>query len=59
MVATLGHRRQLCFWGWGYEDAGLSEAEQTHVVNLATQLAQPPRRVPLRSWMSLNCARRV
>jgi alkyldihydroxyacetonephosphate synthase len=38
MVATLGHRRQLCFWGWGYEDAGLSEAEQTHVVNLATQL---------------------
>jgi alkyldihydroxyacetonephosphate synthase len=38
MVATLGHRRELCFWGWGYADAGLSEAEKTHVVNLATQL---------------------
>ena len=38
MVATLGHRKELCFWGWGYADAGLTEAEQTHVVNLATQL---------------------
>tara|TARA_R110001592_G_scaffold363372_1_gene686129 strand:- start:250811 stop:252511 length:1701 start_codon:yes stop_codon:yes gene_type:complete len=38
MVATLGHRRELCFWGWGYADAGLSEAEQTHVAKLAAQL---------------------
>tara|TARA_R110001599_G_scaffold353815_1_gene598834 strand:+ start:80671 stop:82374 length:1704 start_codon:yes stop_codon:yes gene_type:complete len=38
MVATLGHRRELCFWGWGYADAGLSEVEQTHVAKLAAQL---------------------
>ena len=21
MTATMGHRRKLCFWGWGYADA--------------------------------------
>ena len=49
MVDTLGHRRELCFWGWGYADAGLSAAEQSHVAQLAGQLgtgatpAPPPR----------------
>jgi alkyldihydroxyacetonephosphate synthase len=38
MTATLAHRRELCFWGWGYADAGLSDAEETHVASLAGQL---------------------
>jgi len=49
MVDTLGHRRELCFWGWGYVDDGLTAAEQSHVAQLAGQLgtgatpAPPPR----------------
>jgi len=49
MTATLGHRRELCFWGWGYADAGLTAAEQAHVQKLAGQLGAgvtpgaPPR----------------
>ena len=38
MEATLGHRRELCFWGWGYADDGLTAAEQSHVAQLAGQL---------------------
>lgn len=38
MEATLGHRRKLCFWGWGYADDGLTAAEQSHVAQLAGQL---------------------
>ena len=47
--ATLAHRRELCFWGWGYADAGLTPAEQSQVAGLAGQLgtgatpAPPPR----------------
>ncbi|MCB1855852.1 MAG: FAD-binding oxidoreductase [Halieaceae bacterium] len=36
--ATLAHRRELCFWGWGYADAGLTPAEQSQVAGLAAQL---------------------
>ncbi|MBP6700081.1 MAG: FAD-binding oxidoreductase [Halioglobus sp.] len=38
MTATLGHRRELCFWGWGYADAGLTANEQSRVQQLAAQL---------------------
>ncbi len=38
MPDTLSHRKELCFWGWGYADAGLSVAEQSHVEKLAEQL---------------------
>ena len=27
MMDTLAHRKELCFWGWGCQEAGLSEAE--------------------------------
>ena len=36
--ATLAHRRELCFWGWGYADAGLTPAAQSQVAGLAAQL---------------------
>lgn len=35
MTDSLAHRKRLCFWGWGYEEEGLSPAERTHVVQLA------------------------
>jgi alkyldihydroxyacetonephosphate synthase len=38
MADTLAHRRELCFWGWGYNDAGLSPQEETHVADLAAGL---------------------
>ena len=38
MVDTLAHRRELCFWGWGYADQGLSPEEETHVAQLAAGL---------------------
>jgi alkyldihydroxyacetonephosphate synthase len=38
MPDTLAHRKELCFWGWGYADAGLTATELTHVKKLATQL---------------------
>ena len=38
MPDTLAHRKELCFWGWGYADAGLTAAEQSHVETLAEQL---------------------
>jgi alkyldihydroxyacetonephosphate synthase len=59
MVATLGHRKKLCFWGWGYEDAGLTGAEQTHVVNLAAQLgaSSTPGAVPQLDDFALRAPR--
>jgi hypothetical protein len=38
MPDTLAHRKELCFWGWGYADAGLTAPEQAHVEKLAGQL---------------------
>jgi len=35
MADTLAHRRELCFWGWGYADEGLSAAEEAHVAKLS------------------------
>jgi alkyldihydroxyacetonephosphate synthase len=32
------HRRELCFWGWGYEDEALSSAEKEHLGHMAGQL---------------------
>ena len=38
MAETLAHRRKLCFWGWGYNDDGLTSQEQAHVAQLANGL---------------------
>ena len=38
MTNTLAHRKELCFWGWGYEDESLSPAEMEHIGRLATML---------------------
>jgi len=35
MSATLGHRRKLCFWGWGYEDEALTDTEIEHLREMA------------------------
>ncbi|MEM6581548.1 MAG: FAD-binding oxidoreductase [Pseudomonadota bacterium] len=43
MPNTLGHRKELCFWGWGYADAGLTSEEETHVQQLASQLGATSR----------------
>jgi alkyldihydroxyacetonephosphate synthase len=34
-TGTLGHRKKLCFWGWGYEDEALSAGELDHLKHLA------------------------
>ena len=38
MPATLSHRKELCFWGWGYADEGLSRAEEEQAAGLAARL---------------------
>ncbi|MEJ2161731.1 MAG: hypothetical protein P8X53_14845, partial [Chromatiales bacterium] len=38
MKATSAHRKELCFWGWGYADEGLSSAEREQVALLAKGL---------------------
>ena len=38
MPDTLAHRRELCFWGWGYADEALSPEEETLVAQLAAGL---------------------
>lgn len=38
MTATLGHRRILRFWGWGYADEELLPAEQERLTYLAQRL---------------------
>lgn len=38
MKATSAHRKELCFWGWGYADEGLSSAEREQVARLAKGL---------------------
>ena len=35
MVDTLAHRKELCFWGWGYTDEALTPDEEKHVGQLA------------------------
>ncbi len=50
MAATLGHRRELCFWGWGYADAGLTDAEQAHVQNWPASWGRRSLLVRLPGW---------
>jgi alkyldihydroxyacetonephosphate synthase len=38
MTATLGHRRALRFWGWGYADEDLREAERERLRQMAARL---------------------
>ena len=38
MSDSLGHRRKLCFWGWGYEDEALTAPEVEHLREMAKML---------------------
>ena len=38
MSDTLGHRRKLCFWGWGYEDEALTGDEISHLKGMAQMI---------------------
>ncbi len=38
MSDTLGHRRKLCFWGWGYEDEALTAGEIDHLKGMAQMI---------------------
>ncbi len=38
MNDSLGHRRKLCFWGWGYEDEALSAEEVGRLRDMAQLL---------------------
>jgi alkyldihydroxyacetonephosphate synthase len=38
MTATLSHRKELCFWGWGYTDEALQPAEAGPLAHLAAGL---------------------
>ncbi|HXU99330.1 MAG TPA: FAD-binding oxidoreductase [Caulobacteraceae bacterium] len=45
--STLSHRRPLRFWGWGYEDEDLTEAEVARVRTAAAQaIGHAPEEVP-------------
>lgn len=44
--ATLGRRQPLCFWGWGYENEGLSDSETSLVSGLAGRLGAAHRPGP-------------
>ena len=48
MIDTLGHRKELCFWGWGNMDEALTPAEEKHVGELAGLLGvtQAPGAAP-------------
>ena len=46
MAETLAHRRELCFWGWGYADEALSQQEEAHVAQLAAGLGAEHRPGP-------------
>ena len=46
MPDTLAHRRELCFWGWGYADEALSTEEETLVAQLAAGLGVEHRPGP-------------
>ena len=59
MEATLGHRKELCFWGWGYSGAGLTQAEKKHVTQLGEQLGATtiPGAVPQLEEFALRAPR--
>jgi alkyldihydroxyacetonephosphate synthase len=46
MPATLAHRRELCFWGWGYTDEALLPAETDQMARLAAGMGAATRPGP-------------
>jgi alkyldihydroxyacetonephosphate synthase len=46
MSDSLGHRRKLCFWGWGYEDEALSASEIDHLREMAKMLGVSGEAIP-------------
>ena len=59
MVDTLGQRKELCFWGWGYTDEALTPAEEQHVGQMASLLGvtEAPAAVPLLEEFQLPAPR--
>ncbi|MBV8683573.1 MAG: FAD-binding oxidoreductase, partial [Caulobacteraceae bacterium] len=46
-IATLSHRRRLRFWGWGYEDEGLSPDEADRIrAGAARAIGHAPAEIP-------------
>ena len=39
MTDTLAHRRELCFWGWGYTADQLNPEEASHADSLVSLLS--------------------
>ena len=46
MTVTLSHRKELCFWGWGYVDEALLPAEEEQMARLAAGLGAVTRPGP-------------
>lgn len=46
MSDTLGHRRKLCFWGWGYEDEALTASETSRLKEMAQMIGVSGDAVP-------------
>jgi alkyldihydroxyacetonephosphate synthase len=46
MSDTLGHRRKLCFWGWGYEDEALTAGEIDHLKGMAQMIGVSGEALP-------------
>jgi len=46
MSDTLGHRRKLCFWGWGYEDETLTADELGSLQHLVRMLGVSGETLP-------------
>jgi len=59
MTATMGHRRELCFWGWGYADESLDRSEEERLALLAASLgaATRPGAMPMVSDFDLPAPR--
>ncbi len=46
MSDSLGHRRKLCFWGWGYEDEALTAGEIDHLKGMAQMIGVSGEALP-------------
>ncbi len=59
MALTLAHRKELCFWGWGYSDEGLNQAEEAQMQHLAAGLGatHKPGAAPLLEEFDLSAPR--
>ena len=54
MPATMAHRRELCFWGWGYTDEALIPAETDQMARLAAGMGAATRPGPAPALEDFN-----